>query len=523
MTLCYNYVLNFRKEAVNTLSRVNEFHNNKPYYLPLLLLISVVTHVPFVLKGFGEIDATKIAVSIIDILNNGPDAAFSNYYFTGVIPLYILYLKSAMKLLNYDYSYLPSVMNYTNAVFGTLIIVPAFFLIRRLFGHATVAFCTVLALIFAPSFYQSTIMGFPHLIAFFFLLVSLCFYLQGLDHDRKSSAYLLMFSACVFLTIAFLFKSDIVLAAGTYLGFLFVRGVRDKTRIGSAIIIILVSGLLFLLLRELMIGDISGTTTSREGLSKWYEYSLIIPGRLDYFIRQTKPIAYGAGIATFFFGAVSFVYYLFKRRFDVLAFIISWAALPVLFWLVMIGNNARHNMITTLPLLAMIVLFFHEKAPRFTPALTAALILANFALTAPSYSILTPSGNLFKSNSLIKERMKVFHSRAQEIAGIKDNNIAVLGTFHNPHVVFEIMISYPSYEAVKLGREDYKMTVGDREFVFIYFVARNAEEIKESAKDILGKYTLEDHLFVSSAHDLSPLNEMGLKTRPLRIIKRAGL
>ncbi len=121
-----------------------EFRDNKSYYLPLLLIVSIASHFPFILNGFGEIDATKIAVSVIDILNNGSDAAFANFYFTGVIPLYILYLKCFMKLLNYNYSYLPLVMNYTNAVFGTLIIIPAFILIRQLFGNSTIAFCSVI-------------------------------------------------------------------------------------------------------------------------------------------------------------------------------------------------------------------------------------------------------------------------------------------------------------------------------------------------------------------------------------------
>ncbi|HDH53384.1 MAG TPA: hypothetical protein ENH24_02740, partial [Nitrospirae bacterium] len=306
-------------------------HSNKPakdryYYLPLLLVISIVSHFPFVLKGFGEIDATKIAVSVIDILNNGSNAAFANFYFTDVIPLYILYLKWFMKLLNYNYSYLPVIMNYTNAVFGTLVIIPAFFLIRQLFRNSTIAFCSVLALIFAPSFYQSTIMGFPHLIAFFFLLVSLSLYLSGLDRNRKSTVYLLMFLSCAFLTIAFLFKSDYVLAAGIYIGLLFMRKVRDKGKITAAFLIILISGVLFLLFRDMILGRGSGATMSKESLSEWYDYSLIIPTNLTYLIRQTKPIAYGAGIVTFFLGALSFIFYLFKKRLDILIFIISWAA-----------------------------------------------------------------------------------------------------------------------------------------------------------------------------------------------------
>ncbi len=497
--------------------------DNKPYYLPALLLISIASHFPFVLKGFGEIDATKIAVSVIDMLNNGPDAAFANYYFSDVIPLYVLYLKWAMKLLNYNYSYLPLVMNYTNAVFGTLIVVPAFFLIRQLFRNSTIAFCSVLALIFAPSFYQSTIMGFPHLIAFFFLLVSLSFYLLGLDHNHKRRVFLLMFLSCVFLTIAFLFKSDYVLASGAYIGFLFMRKVRDKGKITSAFLIIFISGVLFLLFRNLIIGPTSGTTMSKEGMSKWYDYSLIIPSTLGYFKAQIKPVVYGAGVVTFCLACISFIYYLFKRRIDIVVFLISWAAIPILFWLVMIGNNARHNMLTTLPVLIIIIIFFYEKAPKYVTLLTALLIAGNFFATSPSFSILTPSGNLFKSNAMLKDRMTIFQSRAKEITGLDEDKITVLGYFHNPHVVFEIMRSAPSYEAVKIGREDYKIATGDKEYVFIYFVVVDHKDMDIGIDSILDKYGLQNHLFVSATYDLQPLSKRGLKTKTFDIIKRSEL
>jgi hypothetical protein len=496
---------------------------NRPYHLPFLIIISIVSHFPFVLKGFGEIDATKIAVSVIDMMNNGPGAAFANFYFSDVIPLYIVYLKWSMGLLDYEYSNLPLVMNYTSAVIGTLTVIPAYYLIRKLFLNPAIAFYTVLALIFAPSFYQATIMGFPHLIAFFFILVSFCFFLSGLECEQPS--YLRMFLSCLFLTIAFLFKSDILLVSGALFGFVLFKKKANMRNISGAFLIILISGVLFLLLRNMILGTASGggTTMSQEGLAEWYEYSLIIPNNLTYLIRQTKPIVFGAGVVTFFLGIVSLLYFAFRKRIDVLYFVLPWAAVPVFFWLVMIGNNARHNMTATLPVLAMIVFFFHEKVPRLTGVLTAALILGNFVLTAPSYSILTPSGNLFKSNVLIEERMEIFHSRAKEIANIEGERIVVLGTFHNPHVVFEIMRSNPDYKAVKLNREDYRITAGDREFVFIYFVARNPEEIKESVRNVLGRYPLSEHVFVSAAYDLEPLREMGLRTRPLEIIERAGL
>ena len=496
---------------------------DRPYYLPLLLVISVVTHFPFVLNGFGEIDATKIAVSVIDMLNHGSNAAFANFYFSDVIPLYILYLKWFMNLLNYNYSYLPVVMNYTNAVFGTLIIIPAYFLISRLFKSTTIASCSVLAVMFAPSFYQAAIMGFPHLIAFFFLLVSLHFYLSGIDSDRKSRAYLFLIPAGVSLTIAFLFKSDIVLVTGIYFGLLVMRKIRDKGTIAGSFLMILMSGVIFLILRNMILGPSSGTTMSKEGLSKWYAFSLILPSAIGYYIAQAKPIAYGMGIATFCMGLISFIFYLVKRKTDILAFIISWAALPTVFWLVMIGNNARHNMITVLPVLVIIIVLFFEKAPRYVTVLTILLIVSNFFLTAPSFSILRPSGNLFKSNALLEERMEIFQSLAKEITNIDENKIVVLGTFHNPHVIIELMRSAPSYKASKIGRENYKIQIGDREYVFIYFVVVKPDDMEEGIEDIIREYHLDTHVFVSVTYDLSPLEKRGLKTKTLEIIERGAL
>ncbi len=500
-----------------------DFQEVKPYYIPLLLIISIVSHFPFVLNGFGEIDATKIAVSVIDMLNNGPEAAFANYYFTDVIPLYTLYLSWSMKFLNYNYSYLPVVMNYTNAVFGTLIIIPAFLLIKKMFRNSTIAFCTVLVLIFTPSFYQSTIMGFPHLIALFFLLLSLFIYLSALDQDKKSTVYFLMSLSCVFLIVAFLFKSDYVLASGTYMGFLFMRKIKDGRKIAGAFLIIIISGVLLLLLRNLILGPSSGTTMSKEGMAKWYDYSIIMSWSIGYFIAQVKPIAYGAGIVTFCLVGISFIYYLYKRRSDILAFIVSWAALPTIFWIVLIGNNARHNLITILPFVAIVILFFYEIAPRYITAMTAILILGNFVVTSPSYSILKPSGNLIKSNALLKERMIMFESRAKEIADITDDKIAVLGTFHNPHVIIELMRSDPSYKAAKIGRENYKLWTGNKEYVFIYFVVVKPGDMEEGINHILKEYNLQNHVFVSATYDLHSLENYGIATRHIEIIKRSEL
>lgn len=487
------------------------WRENKSYYLPLLLIISIVSHFPFVLNGFGELDATRIGVSVIDIIKHGSEGAFINFYFTDVIPLYILYLKLFMKLTNLNYEYLPIIMNYTNAVFGTLSIIPAYIVINRLFNNPAVSFCSVLALIFAPAFYQSTIMGFPHLISFFFILTSFCFYLMSLDHNRKDFIYPWMILSCLFLTVALLFKADYILGVGAYIGFLYIRKIKDKKKIVSTFFIITVSGLLFLILRHLILGSTGGATSSSTGMTDWYNFFIgSSPTSIIYLKRQVKPIFYAAGIITILLGIIAFIFHLAKRNFEILIFIISWTALPTITWIIIHGNNSRHNMFSILPFLVMIVMLFFEKAPKYILILAVMLILGNYFITSPSSSILTPSGNLLGSHSLLENRMIELHSKAKEIANIDDDKIAVLGYFHNPYVIYEIMRSAPYYEAVKMGREDYKIKTADKEYMIFYVDISEPESAVES---ILTRFDLTNYVFVSVAHDLQWLEKRGYKIK----------
>jgi len=293
----------------------DKLRENTFLHLPILLGISVISHFPFVLTGFGELDATRIGVSTIDIIKHGSKGAFINYYFTDVIPLYILYLKLFMKLLNNNFKYLPIIINYTNAVFGTLTVIPAYTLINYLFKNPTIAFYSVLSLIFTPAFYQSTIMGFPHLIALFFLLSSFCFHLVALNQDKKDFINPWMILACLSLTIALLFKLDYILGVGAYIGFLYVRKIKDKRKIISTLLIIIVSGLLSLVFRHLIIGSTGGATSSITGFSEWYNTFIgSSPTSLIYLKRQVKPIIYAAGIMTFLLGIIAFIFHLFKKN-----------------------------------------------------------------------------------------------------------------------------------------------------------------------------------------------------------------
>jgi hypothetical protein len=472
--------------------------------------------------GYGELDATRIGVSAIDMAKHGSDGTFINFYFTDVVPLYMLYLKLFLKLIKYKFNYLPVIMNYTNAVFGTLIIIPAYFLIKRLFYNQEVSFCSVLALIFAPEYYQSTITGFPHLIALFFLLCSFYFYLAGLDENSKNITFRYMMLSCLFLSIALLFKLDYILGAGAYVGLLYVRRITNKRIIISTFLLVIISCLLFLLFRHLIIGSTGGATSSSAGLSEWLNVFVYTSSpSIAYLKRQIKPVIYATGLVTFLLGIIAFIYYLFKRNLDILIFTLSWAALPTIAWIIINGNNARHNLLSILPLLVMIVMLFYKMAPRLTVVFTVMLILSNYFITSPSSSILTPSGNLLESRALLQDRMNELHTRAKEIVDINEEKIVVLGYFHNPHVIFEILRSSPSYKAVKIGREDYKIETGDKEYSILYFVPDEPGEMEKEIGRLINRYSLFDHVFVSATYDLNSLEKRAFRTRSLNLINLA--
>lgn len=500
----------------------DDFRKKNPYYLLLLLIISILSHFPFVLNGFGEPDAARIGVSVIDSINNGTNGTLANYYFTDVIPLYIVYLKYAIGLFGYNYYYLPIIMNYTDAVIGTMTVIPAYFLIRKLFNNEAVAFLSVLIFIFAPAFYHSNIYGFPHLLALFFFLSSLCFYVLWLDENRKRPRYFWIILSCFALTVTILFKSDYVLAIGAYFGINYIKKVKEKANIVHTLLTIMISVALFISIRYWILGPTSGTTNSITGFSKWFNYFFAWPTSLfslSFLKYQIKPIVVSTGIFTFFIGIIAFVFYLLRKNFDILIFIISWTFLPTLVWLLIHGNSARHNMLSILPFIVMIIMFFHEKAPKYSILLTGLLILGNFLITVPSISFFTPSSNLFKGQKLLQDRVNQLHSEAKEIIKLEDNKIVILGYFHNSYILYELISSSPSYKAMRIGRENYKIIANEKEYMLFYYAPIGTlEDLKAMINYILTEYKADDYIFVSATYDLQFLESYGIKTKKLRII-----
>ena len=421
-----------------------------------------------------------------------------------------------MQLLDNNFTMLPALMNYSNAIFATLCIFPAYFIIKEIFGNTSVAFFSVLVLIFNPSFYQASIYGTPHLIAFFFLLTSVYFYLVWLG-SNSSLKYPALILACMSLTATILFKSPLALAGGIYPALLYLRRVKDKEKILLSILFPVVSLILFFIIRKQLIVMHGSDTASISGISDWFNhyFGSISPG---FIARQIKPPITGAGVITSLAGLAAFIYFIFKRRMDIILFVLSWSALTYFFWFFVYGNNARHFMIGVFPVIIMVILFFHEKAPKRISLLTVALILGNALTTSPSPTTHMPSGNLIKSSELFNDRIQTYHDKAKEIAGIDENKIAVMGFFHNPYVIYEILSTAPSYEAellTSVKSSVIKIQTGNKEYIFCYINKIDPEAAIGRALEL---YDLDDYMFVSATFDLGWLNKRGIRSIDMELL-----
>jgi hypothetical protein len=315
----------------------------------------------------------------------------------------------------------------------------------------------------------------------------------------------------IFLITAMLLKSPIALAGGVYAGFLYIRKIKDKRIIVFSFLFLVLSLVLFILTRDWLVGTVNTGTSSVSDFYEWLKHYFGTPS-FEYLKRQLKPPISGIGIVTTIIGILSFAYYLIKRKSDMLIFVISWASITYLFWLFVYGNNARHFMIAILPVIAMVVMFFSETAPRLTIFLTLAVIIGNYFSIPPSPSTYFPSGNLIKSQIMLQDRTDLYHSRARAIVNLNEEKIAVMGYYHNPYVIYEILMSNASYDAELLTSVRgavVKIKTHNKEYMLCYIPTDDPEANINAA---IKNYLLTDYIIVSATYDLRWLENRGIKT-----------
>ena len=138
----------------------------------IIAIVAFVLHAPFVLSGFGEPDAVRLAVYAASWREHGEFVDVGSYTYR-VSPAYLYFLRAALDR-GVPLSAVPSVMNWTSACAGSFAVALLYLLCVEWFGSRTALGAVVLTSA-SPAFWLANIYGMPHLPSFAFFLLSLLF------------------------------------------------------------------------------------------------------------------------------------------------------------------------------------------------------------------------------------------------------------------------------------------------------------------------------------------------------------
>ena len=368
-----------------SLSNMTPVTRKEYVFLFSCVILSLGIHSVFMFEGFGEHDAVCIAIATMLSYHN-PE----NHKIGQVTPLYQLLLKGALSA-GIDKADIPALMNYGNLVLGSLTLIPLYLLWRQLANPQTAAVACALYS-FTPAFWFANLYGMPHLPAFFFLLWAAIAFRKALQCARPALFIGHSTLAAGLMYITLLFKVDVVMYAGLFMGLVVVCQAGSIRNCIAAVIVPLAA----LVFSFVFVKALSLTRPlTVEYTAQWHrDWPTDITA-----LKSTIPV--WSGGAVFFAGILfSGFYCLFKpslRRYVVLS--IAWAMPAALFWCLRWGNSIRHMMIvfSVLIFLLSLTLVHWCSSRRLLYSITLIGILLNYFLMPVEQYYVNKGGRLIET------------------------------------------------------------------------------------------------------------------------------
>lgn len=405
-----------------------------------LVACSLIVNLHFSIRGFGEQDTARLVNDALVLHHTGRIVDESGNYRLRILPLSIHALKSLLAL-GIRPSALAQLLNQANAVLGALILIPLYFLGRRL-ASPQVSFTALILFSFMPVFWLARIYGYPHLAALFFFTVSLALFVRALDLDRARFRVLLALSA-VSIAVATGIKADVMLAGGAFLVAALIRpGGFTRRYVVAVSIIYLVAIASPFVLKALLLdvpqptGGVAGFVSSwsaRFPLSRW---ALTSGDNVEINLR-----AFGFLFAMTALVAAGYLLSNAAGR-RLLFFVACWSLPVVLFWGARPGNSARHLLSVAFPVALLIALFVIAvlRSPTQRAAALSALVVLNyFSGPLPSSSTIAPSTELISSRDMLQSETDRLMAVGSEFATSSEAKKLLVGSWTSPYVMFQVL------------------------------------------------------------------------------------
>jgi hypothetical protein len=390
------------------------------------------------IPGFGESDAARLAVLAAEWHETGHMA--SHFYEPRTSPLYIHTIKLLMDV-GVPMRGVPPLINWVNVILSGLVLIPLFFLWRRLSDVSTAVIACILITV-APAFWAAAIYGMPHLPAYVFFVSSLLFYIQALGSGTR--ALPLYVAAVVLGILAVMLKADIILCFGAYIGAAFCLGRLTRVSLTVALAIPLIAFVTTVTYTRLITPSATGIAQTVDVWSQTFPFTLksITDATNRSVLIQTAGRALTAAII------VSLGFLATRRgQRHRLVFVLVWALPPILFWGLKMGNSARHMMSAYSALLFLVavalVTLFRRRSVRWSAL--ALLVVVNLLMGPSVGSSIAPASRPFRVKSSVEQFQGYRHAVGQLYALFDADRKLYVGGSTNPYVIWESLLRADSF------------------------------------------------------------------------------
>jgi hypothetical protein len=407
-----------------------EFHiKHEVFWLLVLVVLSLIIHGMFVIDGFGESDAARLAIQVAGWHHMGEIAILN--YTVRTSPLYLHLLKFSLDI-GFPIQKVPALLNWTNVVMGSLTLIPMFFLWKKL-SNSVAAIVGCLFYSATPTFGNANVAGMPHLPSFSFFITSLLLFLMSIEKvGWKYWAFSI--GSLVFGILAIELKADIILCFGAYLGISLINK-RKIQNIIFSFIVPLVS-LLVVTSHTKLISPVlpAASHFTTTWIDRWpivlHRNNLIIP-----------VVSVGAVFFSLTCFAILFCL-IRKKHLRILFLCLIWSLPAILFWSLREGNSIRHMMVpfSIITFFLAVVLTYIPFSPKTVLFIGLILIFANYFISPDPANLKSIRGRLIKNTIKLQEQINQMRSAGREFAEISYPQKILAGSNTIPHVLWESVV-----------------------------------------------------------------------------------
>ena len=416
----------------------------QPLHIALLLfLFGLAIHLPFaIFDAFGEQDAARLALKAFHGMMNGELEVGGQWPYS--YPLYIHLLYLLMKHGVVATSSVPAVMAFLSLIAGALYTTMLFLYVHRLTDNKRAALVAALFLQTVPIFWMSSLYGFPTILALSLLMTAawgISWALLGRSLSTVARGVTIIIAFGVFLLSVFI-KVDAVTAAAVFCMPLWKGPASHRKRLVGCMAVLAAAAVAFFLINRYG-AALSPEKTATDSWQRWSKS--FFGGAAHLFAgKHLAIIHHAAGAMTPLLAAVGAIIAVAKTSYRQVALLTLAAALPsALFWSIIEGNSARHNLIMAalLPILVVLPLTLENiRFSRYWLGGICFVVLLNYVWYPPSSGTVKPSGRLVESAMLLGERTREARRTGRRIADMTDPNIIVIAPNHTfPYYYYEIL------------------------------------------------------------------------------------